>query len=158
MDLKDKQKAFILESSLTKVMWQLSLPAIIAMVLFGLNAFMDTVYIGQLMNETALAGVALAYPLTGLLMGIGSWAGTGAGNLLSIALGKEDHDTQAKLLGNASLFMILTTVVFAGPAYVFAEPLIRMMGGDGEVLVYGVEYFRITMIAAPLWVYGLGLN
>ncbi|MEM8891721.1 MAG: MATE family efflux transporter, partial [Bacteroidota bacterium] len=83
---------------------------------------------------------------------------TGAGNLLSIALGKEDHDTQAKLLGNASLFMILTTVIFAGPAYVFAEPLIRMMGGEGEVLAYGVEYFRITMIAAPLWVYGLGLN
>ncbi|MEM9722611.1 MAG: MATE family efflux transporter [Bacteroidota bacterium] len=82
-------------------MWSLSLPAIAAMVLFGLNAFMDTVYIGQLLNETALAGVALAYPLTSIMLGLGTWAGTGAGNLLSIAIGKDDRDTQEKLLGNS---------------------------------------------------------
>ena len=74
MKAKDQQKQFILNDSLSKIMWKLSLPAIAAMVLFGLNAFMDTVYIGQLMNETALAGVALAYPLTGILLGLGSWA------------------------------------------------------------------------------------
>ncbi|MEO0641179.1 MAG: MATE family efflux transporter, partial [Bacteroidota bacterium] len=158
MDIRDKQKTFILHESLVKVMWKLSLPAIAAMVLFGLNAFMDTVYIGQLMNETALAGVALAYPLTSIMLGIGSWAGTGGGNLLSIVLGKDDVDTQGKILSNMTLFMLFITCIFAAPAYIFAEPLIRMMGGKGEVLAYGMEYFRITLIASPIWVYGLGLN
>ena len=156
--MKDRQKRLILHESLPKVMWKLSLPAIAAMVLFGLNAFMDTVYIGQLMNETALGGVALAYPLTGILLGIGSWAGTGAANLLSIALGADDRDTQQKILANCSWLLLMTTVIFAIPAYVFAEPLIRMMGGAGDVLNYGVTYFRITLLAAPLWVYGLALN
>ena len=78
-------------------MWRLALPAIAAMVLFGLNAFMDTVYIGQLLNESALAGEALAYPLTGVTMGLGALAGSGAGNLLSLALGKDDTATQVRL-------------------------------------------------------------
>ncbi|MEM6772825.1 MAG: MATE family efflux transporter, partial [Bacteroidota bacterium] len=96
----DQQKQFILQADLRTVMWSLALPAIAAMVLFGLNAFMDTVYIGQLLDETAMAGVALAYPLTGVTMGLGSWAGTGAGNLLSIALGKDDTYTQENVLPN----------------------------------------------------------
>lgn len=139
-------------------MWKLSLPAIAAMVLFGLNAFMDTVYIGQLMDETALAGVALAYPLTSILLGLGSWAGTGAANLLSIAIGDEDQVTQDHILSNATLFALISTLFIAIPSYFFAEPLIRMMGGEGDILAQGVEYFKITMLAAPFWVYGLTLN
>ena len=158
MDFKDRQKQFILTQPLSKVMWSLSLPAIAAMVLFGLNAFMDTVYIGQLMNETALAGVALAYPLTSILMGLGSWAGTGAANLLSIALGDDDLKTQSKILSNATLFALISTVLIALPAYFFGEPLIRMMGGRGQILIEGVTYFKVTMLSAPFWVYGLTLN
>ncbi len=158
MDFKDHQKHYILTEPLTKVMWKLSLPAIAAMVLFGLNAFMDTVYIGQLMDEIALSGVALAYPLTSILMGFGAWAGTGAANLLSIALGNDDWDTQSKILSNATLFAIIGTVVIALPAYFLGEPLIKMMGGSGDILTEGVTYFRITMLSAPFWVYGLTLN
>lgn len=139
-------------------MWRLSLPAIAAMMLFGLNAFMDTVYIGQLMNETALAGVSLAYPLTSIMMGLGAWAGTGTANLLSIALGDNDLDRQQKLLPNATLFMLLSTLLFTMPAYFFAEELIAMMGGTGAIQAEGSTYLKITLLASPLWVYGLGLN
>ncbi len=158
MNIAEDQKQFILSGSLTTVMWKLSLPAIAAMVLFGLNAFMDTVYIGQLMSETALAGVALAYPLTSIMLGLGAWAGTGAANLLSIALGDNDELIQGKILANSTLLLLLITLVFAIPSYLFAEPLIKMMGGEGEVLAYGARYFKITLLAAPLWVYGLNLN
>lgn len=158
MDLITKQKEFILTESLPKVMWKLSLPAIIAMVLFGLNAFMDTVYIGQLMNEVALSGVALAYPLTSVTFGLGAWAGTGGGNLLSIALGKNDTNTQRLILSNVTILMFVSTLLFAIPSYVFAEELIALMGGSGSVKTYGVLYLRTTLWASPFWVYGLGLN
>jgi len=158
MDLKDQQKTMVIENNLINILWKLSFPAIVAMVLFGLNAFMDTVYIGQLMDKMALSGVAIAYPLTSIMLGLGSWAGTGAGNLLSIALGKNDQETQGKIIGNTTTFMILTTVIFSLPAYFFAEPLLQMMGGEGQILMYGVEYFKVTLFASPLWVYGLGLN
>ena len=148
----------ILNDGLVRVMWKLSFPAIMAMMLFGLNSFMDTVYIGQLMDEVALAGVSLAYPLTNIMMGFGSWAGTGAGNLLSIAIGKNDLDTQEKILPNTAVMMIGLAVLFAIPAYFFSENLIRMMGGSGEVLEYGVRYFRVSVLSTPFWVFGLGFN
>lgn len=155
---KDQQKEFILTGKLSTIMWRLSLPAIGAMVLFGLNAFMDTIYIGQLMDEVALAGVAIAYPLTSILMGLGGLAGTGAANLLSIALGSDDEETQKKVLANATLIILLVSVIFSVPAYFLAEPFIRMMAGTGQVLEYGVIYFKTTMLSSPFWIYGLALN
>ncbi len=158
MDIRQQQKQFILTETLPKVMWKLSLPAIIAMVLFGLNSFMDTIYIGQLLSEEALSGVALAYPLTGILLGLGSWVGMGAGNKISILLGENDMKTVQKVMPNANLVTLLSTIVFAIPTYIFAEELIKMMGGFGEILTYGVRYFKITLLAAPLWIYALQLN
>ena len=158
IDLKDQQKQFILNGDLKQVMWKLSLPAIIAMVLYGLNVFLDTVFVGQLLNETALAGVALAYPLTSIMLGLGSLAGTGAASVLSMALGANETDTQQKLLGNTTILMLFSTVIFAVPAYIFAEPLIKMMGGRDEILQQGTEYFKVTLIGSIFWVYGLGLN
>lgn len=155
---KESQKELILNENLVKVMWKLSLPAIAAMMLFGLNAFMDTVYIGQLLDEVALAGVSLAYPLTSIMMGFGSWAGTGAGNFLSIAIGKGDEEKQSKLLANTSIMMLCTSVLFAIPAYLYAEELIQMMGGTGDVLDYGVRYFKISILSTPFWIFGLGFN
>lgn len=156
--MQHQNRQFILQDPLNRVMWKLALPAIAAMVLFGLNAFMDTVYIGQLMNETALAGVGLAYPLTSILFGLGSWAGTGAANLLSIVLGNNDEEQQKRIIPNTTLFLLFIAVIFAVPAYIWAESLVRMMGGSGEVLAQGVRYFKITLLAAPLWVFGLALN
>lgn len=152
------QRPFLLNGPLSRVMWSLALPAIAAMLLFGLNAFMDTVFVGQLMNETALAGIALAYPLVGLTMGLANLSGTGAANLLSIAIGEENEDVQQKILPNANLIVLLTSMLFAIPSYFFAPEMVGLMGGEGEVLDYGVTYFRATLWAAPLWTYGLSLN
>ncbi len=110
------QRLFLLNGPLPKVMRTLALPAIAAMLLYGLNAFMDTVFVGQLMNEAALAGIALAYPLVGLTMGLANLVGTGAANLLSISIGEEDEETQSRILPNVNLIALITSLLFAVPS------------------------------------------
>ena len=78
---KKQQSELILHGDMSRLIWKLSLPAMAAMVLFGLNAFLDSIFVGQLIGEKALAGVALAYPLAMMMMGFGSLLGTGSGNI-----------------------------------------------------------------------------
>lgn len=139
-------------------MWRMSMPVIAAMVLFGLNTFMDTIYIGQLMNESALAGVSLAYPLTTILLGAGSWAGIGAANLLSIAIGEQDEETQSKIIPNSGFFSLAVSLMLGIPAYFFGEHLIHMMGGRGDILQEGVNYFKVAVLSSPFWVYAVSQN
>ena len=129
-----------------------------AMVLFGLNAFLDSIFVGQLIGETALAGVALAYPLTNTMMAIGALLGTGAGNVLSIAIGAKDVDTQEKLLGTASIIGLIASVLFTVAAWFGAPFLIKSMGGTGQILTEGVEYFQISILGTVFWVFALMYN
>ncbi|PWJ50100.1 MATE family efflux transporter [Faecalicatena contorta] len=158
IDAKEKQKQFILNEGLWKVMAQLSWPAVVAMVLYGFNAVLDAIFVGQFVNDVALAGVSLAYPLSQISTAFGSLIGVGAGSVLSIAIGAKDIKTQRNLLGVVNRLSIICAILYMVVAFVFAEPLIAMMGGQGEALAYGVSYFRICTVGAFFWIYGLAGN
>ncbi|WP_438044476.1 MATE family efflux transporter [Sorangium sp. So ce128] len=158
MSDRDAHKQFILEGDLKAVMWRLSWPAVLAMVLYGLNSFLDAVFVGQLMNESALAGVGLAYPLSQITLGLGSLIGTGAGTALSIYLGADDRGKLHGLLGSVNGLSLLVSLPYTVLAYWFAEPLVRAMGGSGEILAHGTAYFQATALGALFWVHGLAVN
>lgn len=154
----DQQKQMILSDNLWKVMWRLSWPAVIAMVLYGLNTVFDAIFVGQFVGETALAGVSIAYPLSQITLGIGSMIGAGAGSALSIALGANDKDTQKKLLGNVNYLSIVICLFYMILVWFFATPLVKVMGGYGEPLKLGVTYFKITIIGSIFWIHALAGN
>ncbi|WP_273225566.1 MATE family efflux transporter [Geosporobacter ferrireducens] len=155
---KDKQKQMILTENLWKVMVSISWPAVVAMVLYGLNSVFDAIFVGLFVGETALAGVSLAYPLSQITLGLGSLVGVGAGSALSIALGSKDRERQKKILGNVNYLTILMTILYTILAWLLAEPLVKVMGGTGDTLEIGRIYFQITVIGSLFWIYGLAGN
>ncbi len=155
---KDKQKQMILSENLWKVMYKISWPAVIAMVLYGLNSVFDAIFVGRFVGETALAGVSLAYPLSQITLGLGSLIGVGAGSALSIALGAGDKKTQKKILGNVNYLSIIITIIYVILALLLTTPLVKVMGGTGETLAIGETYFRITVFGSLFWIYGLAGN
>ncbi len=152
------QKHEILNENLWKVAVKLSWPAVIAMVLYGLNTVFDAIFVGKFIGETALAGVSIVYPLSQVTLGIGSLIGVGAGSALSIAIGAGDKDTQRKLLGNVNYMSIASALLFTGIAWMLAPFLVKMMGGDVNTSPYGLEYFRVTVIGSFFWIIGLAYN
>ena len=154
----NKEKELILNDNLWKVCCRLSLPAIIAMILYGLNVIFDGIFVVRLVNETAFAGLSIVYPLTQLSLGLGSLVGVGAGSYLSILLGNDDKEMQGKLLGNANLISIVATVVMILFGFIFMNPMLRALGAEGEVLSYAVSYYRVTLIGSVFWIIGLAYN
>lgn len=158
VDGKEKQKHFILTGNLWKVMADLSWPAIVAMVLYGMNSVLDAFFVGRFVGESALAGVSVAYPLSQISVAFGSLIGVGAGSVLSIAIGAKDLKTQGRLLGNVNLISFMVTAIYMLLGLIFSTQLISIMGGKGEALALGDQYFRITVYGAFFWVYGLAGN
>ncbi len=154
----NKQKNMILNDNIWHVMFKLSWPAVIAMILYGFNTIFDAIFVGRFVGETALAGISLAYPLSQISLGLGSLVGVGAGSALSIALGANDHSTQKKILGNLNYLNIVFGISLTVLGLLFCKPLIVMMGGTGKALVFGVDYFRITLFGSIFWITGLSGN
>lgn len=154
----EKQKTMILNDDLWRVMIRLSWPAVIAMVLYGLNTVFDALFVGRYVGESALAGVSLVYPLTQIPLGLGSLIGVGAGSALSIAIGAGDVSTQRKLLGNVNFLNLLFGLAFTVLGLIFTSHLVKMMGGSGEELQHGIDYFTVTLYGSIFWIAGLSGN
>jgi Na+-driven multidrug efflux pump len=154
----NKEKEMILDDNLWKVCLKLSLPAVVAMVLYGLNVVFDAIFIGRFVGETAFAGVSVVYPLTQIPLGLGSLVGVGAGSYLSILLGENDKKTTARLVGNANTLILLLTVIMMAFGFIFLNSLLSIMGAVGDELVYGSQYFRVTLYGTIFWIGGLGYN
>ncbi|MEW9121531.1 MAG: MATE family efflux transporter [Thermotaleaceae bacterium] len=155
---KDKHKEMILTENLWRVMYKISWPAVIAMVLYGLNSVFDAVFVGRFVGEAALAGVSLAYPLSQITQGFGSLIGVGAGSALSIAIGGKDKETQQKILGNVNYLSIMAALIYLVLGWLLTTPLVKAMGGTGEILEIASSYFRITVVGSLFWIYGLAVN
>ncbi|MGL6126273.1 MATE family efflux transporter [Chryseobacterium artocarpi] len=152
------RKTFILEGDIKKVMWETSWPAVAAIVLYGINNFLDAIFVGYLINTQALAAVGLAYPLSQIVLGFGRLAGTGAGAAVSIWIGENNRDKLYRLFGSFNILCICFSILCTVPAYIYAHELMAMMGAKGNLQMIAVEYFRVTLIGAIFWIYGLALN
>lgn len=153
-----KEKTMILNDKMLKTCLKLSLPAVIAMFLYGLNTVLDAVFVGRLVGEEALAGVSIVYPLTQIALGLGSLAGTGAGSYLSILIGENNKEVQKRILGNTNTLIVLlsiSTVIFG---FLFMNPLLNLIGARGDNLAYAIEYYSITVLGALFWIGGLAYN
>jgi Na+-driven multidrug efflux pump len=154
----DPHAQLILTGDPWRVMWEMSWPAVAVMMLFGLNAVMDAVFIGQLLGEQALAGTVLAYPITQLTLGLGSLAGVGGGVALSIAIGRGERDLMRCLPGTCVAIAGVLSLGYALMGAGLAETLVRGMGADGELVPIAASYLSASALGGFGAIAGMTLN
>jgi Na+-driven multidrug efflux pump len=154
----DPHADLILTGAPWRVMWVMSWPAVMVMMLFGLNAVMDAVFIGQLLGEQALAGTVLAYPVTQLTLGLGSLAGIGGGVALSIAIGRGERDLMRCLPGTCIAIAAVLSLGYAIVGAGLAETLVRGMGAEGDLVPIAASYLRASALGGFGSIAGVTLN
>ena len=103
MDVRDK----LLVESPWKLMFSLSAPAILGQFVVGLYAFVDSIYVGQMVGTQAMSAVSAASPFILINNAIAVLIGIGSGSILSRAIGKNDKVTVDKIMGNLAFLVIL---------------------------------------------------
>lgn len=154
----DPHAQLILTGDPWRVMWAMSWPAVAVMMLFGLNAVMDAVFIGQLLGEQALAGTVLAYPITQLTLGLGSLAGIGGGVALSIAIGRGERDLMRCLPGTCVAIAAVLSLAYAVVGAGLADSLVRGMGAEGELIAIAASYLKASALGGFGAIAGMTLN
>ncbi|CAG9297441.1 MATE family efflux transporter [Celerinatantimonas diazotrophica] len=128
--------------------WRFAIPSIIAMLVSGLYQIIDGFFVGHYVGADGLAGINMAIPLLGLIMGFGLLIGMGGGSVLSNYRGENNlAGTQATLVTSLCLIIwigLLATVVFI----VFGQSLLNMQGATGVTLAMSWDYVQIMSFGA----------
>ncbi len=144
----NQKKEALLNDSIVKLMFKLSLPAIVGMFVIGLYSFVDAIFVGQWVNEVAVGAIAVAYPLTLLNNGIAVLVGIGSASVLSRAIGRDDQPTVDKIMGNLLVLVFLLSLLTTVVGYFFTRQLLFFSRVEGQMLTYAANYLKIIFLGS----------
>ena len=109
------------------LMLELSIPAILGMVVVGLYNMMDSIFIGQMVGAAQMGAVSVSYPFTLINAGSAAMLGVGSASVLSRAIGKNDEGTIKKIMGTLVAMVILLSVIYTIIGMVFTRQLLSRL-------------------------------
>jgi len=139
-ELAEKQN--LITGSIHRNIWSLSIPMILEMATMSVTQIVDTYWVGKL-GSAALAAVTISITLRWVInsmangLGIGGMAGV-ARRIGARSKAKADHATW-----QAVLLAIFVSLVLGALGILVAEPILRILGAEAEVLAMGMSYLRI---------------
>ena len=125
-----------------RLLFQMSLPMVISMVIQALYNIVDSMYVSQI-NEDALTAVSLVYPMQTLMIAIATGTGVGINALLSRSLGRKDYETANSVALHGVSLALISGVLFSAASFLLAEAFMGLQTSDPEIFAYGVTYMRI---------------
>ncbi len=127
---------------------QLSVPAVIGMMVIGLYPLMDGIFAGKIIGQAAMAACGIALPLTFINNGVATLIGIGSASVLSRAIGKGDTKTVDKIMGNLIFWVIIFSAIITIVGILLAPHFLTLVGAGGEIKTLGIRYLRILFLGS----------
>lgn len=135
---------------ISRLLINLSTPAMTAMFATALYNIVDTIFIGHGVGSMGIAAVAIVLPIVGIINSFAHMVGIGASSLLSRSLGAKRYEKVDTIAGNSMLMIFLIGMFFTTVGLVFNEEVLRLFGATDKILPYASSYSQIIFIAM-LW-------
>ena len=129
-----------------RLLWQYSLPAIIAMVASSVYNIVDSIFVGQGLGDIAISGMAVASPFMNLSAAFGAMVGVGASTVISVRLGQGKYEEAQHILGNTISLNIILGILFTLACLPFIDDILRLFGASDVTLPYAREYMLIILL------------
>lgn len=145
------------EESINKLLWELSLPAILGMLSGAIFNVVDRIFVGRI-NSLALTGVGITMPVQILQMALVLLIGVGSSTLVSIKLGEGKKDEAENILFLAFKYIVIAMIAFAVFFMIFQDSLMKLLSVSDQVMPYAKTYINIIIIGGIFGIPGYCLN
>lgn len=157
MKASEAQFKKMTETPVEKLVFSLSIPTIISMLVTNIYNLADTYFVSRL-GTSASGAVGVVFALMAVLQAVGFMMGHGSGSLISLHLGAKDTESARRLASTA----FFTALALGGTIGLLGEiclrPLMRLLGSTSTILPYAQSYARWILAAAPLMVVSCVMN
>jgi putative MATE family efflux protein len=138
-----------------RLLWKLSMPAIIGMMVQGLYNIVDTFFVGRFIGTLGIGGIAIAFPIQMILMGIGMTIGIGGASVLSRRMGERNHEGASYALGNMILLSLITGLCCLIVGFLANDPLLRLFGANEALMPYSRDYLLVILMGGPMFTFSM---
>ena len=126
-----------------------SLPLVVGTLFQQLYSFVDTVMVGRLVGDAALAAVGTTWSLYFLTIGFVQGASAGFCIPLAQSIGAKDHREFKRYFWNGMWVCLVMAAVVTVLMYLLAEPLLVLIKTPDDILADAVIYIQIIFLGIP---------
>ncbi len=137
----------VMKNSIYRQFWRYTIPTVAAMLVNGLYQVVDGIFIGHYVGAEGLAGINVAWPIIGFILGLGMLVGVGTGALASIKQGEGNIAAAKQVLATGLLLLLMLAPVVATILWFLADDFIAWQGVEGRVYQLGLQYLQVLVIA-----------
>lgn len=154
---KNSQYAKMSETPVPKLILELSVPAIISMLVTNIYNLVDTAFVGRL-GTSASGAVGIVFGFMAIIQAFGFMFGQGSGSILSRALGKRDIES-ASLHATAGFFgSFLFGLLICIFGFALLDDVVYLLGSTDTIAPYAKAYISYILISAPFMCSCLTMN
>ncbi len=143
---------------ISRLIWKLSLPATVGMLVQALYNLVDTIYIGHSVGALGIAGLSISFPLQMIIGGTGAMLGMGAASVISRNLGAKNYKRAEVAFGNNLLAILIFGGAIALVGKFLTVPILQAFGATEAILPYALDYMSVIFLGAPLIVFCMSMN
>lgn len=132
---------------ISKLIWNMSLPIIISMLVQALYNIVDSVFVSRIC-EQALTAVSLAFPAQNLMIGLATGTAVGVNALMGRALGAGEHERANHIATNGVFLAGVGFAICAILAAFFARMFFAAQTSIDYIVDNGATYLRICCCAS----------
>ena len=126
-----------------------ALPLVVGTLFQQLYSFVDTVMVGRLVGDAALAAVGTTWSLYFFTIGFVQGACAGFCIPLAQSIGAKDDGEFKRYFWNGTWVCLVMAAVVAVATYLAAEPLLRLINTPEDILADAVIYIQIIFLGIP---------
>lgn len=128
-----------------KLVFTMSLPMMISMLIQALYNIVDSIFVAQL-GENALNAVSLAFPIQMLIIAVSVGTGVGINSLIARKLGEKNKEEANATAMNGIFLQVVAWIVFAIFGIFFSKLFFRAFTQNEEIIQMGASYISICTI------------
>ena len=132
-------------------------PAVFAFALSGIYAIVDGFFVGRSIGDTGLSAINIAYPVTALIQAAGTGTGMGGAVMYSVRLAEKRDSEAENFMKGVFFYLALTGILLTVILFPLTDPLLSLMGADGELMKPGREYLSVIVLGSVFQVFGTGV-
>ena len=132
------------KGSINQALILLSIPMILEMLMESLFAIVDVFLVAKVSNN-AVATVGITEGVLMLVESIALGIAMAATAMIARRIGEKKKDAAAFVAGQAIILTAIISLITGTLAFVYAEDILMLMGGDKDLIEEGKSYTRIIL-------------
>ncbi len=127
-----------------KLLYSMSVPAIISMIIQSLYNIVDSIYVAQL-GQDALFAMGLVFPMQMIGLSVALGCGIGTNALVARRLGQKRVDHASQTATTGIVLSVIHSIILLIFGLLFSKPFLSLFSDNPEIISMGSIYLYIVM-------------